>query len=306
MKKTLMLSIAMFVAAAAQAVSLADARAKIGDVISEPAKLTALVKELSLEDQKAFIGAVNEAIGKMPGSNEAKAATCLNANKAMLRAAQKTGNMTTLLAEVFATVPIEMLPIINESFAADLFNRAADPNKVYLEHEFTNIVVQAMHRVHERDKTSDNGSVRDAFAALMFVRASNGTAEGLIDALVAVMDPSYREVAKSEWIMTALGMDGKEKSYEPLLGAADAGREANGELATKLAGPQLLEALLMDLRTGLVDREDFVSMGGNMLPGRLGGSLEPGGDVRPINTDPIPRKIIPVPEPEPGPYNLQN
>ena len=51
------------------AMSLPDARAKIGSVIGDPASMTGVISQLSAADQLSFLSDVNAAIAKMPGSN---------------------------------------------------------------------------------------------------------------------------------------------------------------------------------------------------------------------------------------------
>ena len=246
MKKILMIGLAALATlAGAQEMSLADASGKIGEAVSDPAVLTATVSQLSAADQVAFLAKVNEAIANMPGSSAEKAAAFLNANKAALKGA-KPGNLAQLLAEVFATVPPEALTVLNESFASDLFNRASNPDMS--DAAFVALVQNTMKAISARNASSDNAAVRDTFAALMFLRASNGSPADLADTLVGDLPPAAQEVAKREWIPAAMGI-GQDQSYEPLLGAANADEAAAPELVLRVAGPQTFDALLGDLAT---------------------------------------------------------
>ena len=246
MKKILMIGLAALATlAGAQEMSLADASGKIGEAVSDPAVLTATVSQLSAADQVAFLAKVNEAIANMPGSSAEKAAAFLNANKAALKGA-KPGNLAQLLAEVFATVPPEALTVLNESFASDLFNRASNPDMS--DAAFVALVQNTMKAISARNASSDNAAVRDTFAALMFLRASNGSPADLADTLVGDLPPASQELAKREWIPSAMGI-GQDQSYEPLLGAADADEAAVPELVLRVAGPQTFDAMLGDLAT---------------------------------------------------------
>ena len=118
------------------AIPLAEARAKIDTAVSDAKAMTALMKQLSAEDQVSFLGDVNAAVSKMPGAKEERAAAFLNVNSAALRTAAK-GNTATLLAEVYATVSPEALTVLNKHFADNLFNRAANPVRAYSDGEFT-------------------------------------------------------------------------------------------------------------------------------------------------------------------------
>ena len=73
MKKLLMvITMAMASALVAQdkTMSSADARGKIGDIISNPSTMTSVMKQLAAADQASFLADVNAAISKMPGSPE--------------------------------------------------------------------------------------------------------------------------------------------------------------------------------------------------------------------------------------------
>ncbi len=249
MKKLLMvITMAMASALVAQdkPMSSADARGKIGDIIANPSTMTAVMKQLAAEDQAAFLADVNAAISKMPGSPEEKTSKFLEVNSAALKGAQK-GNLTALVAEVFATVPPESLTAINESFASVMFNRAADPSKTYTDDEYKKTSLALLEKVQERNATADNAGVRNTFAILMLIRASNGTPADLRDTLVgALKDEDTRNLAQNEWISPALGQ-GQEKSYDPMLGAADAGSQPDLDMMLVVSLKASGAALVADL-----------------------------------------------------------
>ena len=237
--------------------SLAEARGQIDKAIESPEKMKELMKQLSAEDQRRFLADVNKAINDLPASLEEKTAKFLNINHAAMTAAQK-GNATVLLAEVFATVSPEALTVINERFAADLVSRTANPNVTYTDEQYTKIATEAMKAINERVEETDNGSTRSAFAMLMFVRASNGTPADLTDKLIDTLkNEEAKELAKSEWIPSALGKDGRETGYEPLLASADANRRPDFAQVLVIAGPQYIEALLGDLSGQNTDETTF-------------------------------------------------
>lgn len=255
MKKILMLlaltaSLVAVAAPEAKTMSLADARAKIGEVIKNPATMTKIMKQLSAEDQKAFVADVNAALSKMPASNEERTAALLNVNKAALRGASK-GNLAGVVAEIFATVPVESLTVLNESFAQDLFNRDADPSNPVSDEQFEKIASSLMETINERTAKTDDGAVRSSFAIAMMVNASNGSMPELANKLADTLPENVRETAKNEWIPAAT-QEG-EKNYDSMLGAADAGVEPNSRLTLKIAGPQYFEAMLGDISAVSVD-----------------------------------------------------
>ena len=251
--KKLFLTVAAIAATVAlnaqESVSLADARASISDCIKTPSKMTETIKKLSADDQKSFLAEVNEAIAAMPGSNESQAATFLNVNRAALKGAGK-GNLAALVAEVFATVPPEYLPVVTDSFASDLFNRSADPSVSYTDQQYIQIASNTMVKVNERMADVDNGSARATFAAVMLIKASNNTPDGLVDALVSTLPSDSQDTARNDWIPPATA-SGEAQSYEPLVEAAGAtGTTPSSPAVIRIAGPQMLDAMLGDLNNG--------------------------------------------------------
>ena len=109
---------------AAKQSSLASARAKITETISNPSQMTAIMKTLSAEDQVSFLSEVNAAIAKMPGEATDRAAKFVAVANAALAGAQK-GNAMALVAEIYASVPVYALPAVSENLASGLMNRAA-------------------------------------------------------------------------------------------------------------------------------------------------------------------------------------
>ena len=320
-------------------ISLADARGKIDKAIESPAVMGELMKRLSAEDQVKFLADVNKAIGDMPASSEERTAKFLNINHVALTAAQK-GNTTALLAEVFATVSPDALPVISERFAIDLVNRAANPNVTYTDEQFSKLATEVMNKINDRTEETDNGSARSTFAILMFGRASNldgDSLEKFQDALVDTLKhDDAKEIAREEWIPAATGKDGREQGYEPLLASADAGRRPDFAKVLVIAGPQYLDSILADLTGKNTDPLSFVDtrspvldaventlittqpMMGADVPGAAGaaGNAAAGGgqelnqntgeSSRPTPDNPNP--VIPSPPepPHPGPYSWQS
>lgn len=241
----MMVTVALATAVFAQdkTMSLADARGKIGDVVASPASMTEVIQQLSAADQKAYVAAVNEAISKMPGSANEKTAKYLAVNEAALKGAKK-GNLTALVAEVFATVPTESLTVLNERFAKDLFSRSADPSKVYTDEQLLTISRNVMSAVRERTASSDDAEARNTFAILMMVRASEGTPANLKETLLADLKDDATRDRADKGIAAAMAED---KSYDQILDGTNAGDEPSAEIVLKLAGPQLQAALLSDL-----------------------------------------------------------
>ena len=304
-------------------ISLADARGKIDKAIESPAVMGELMKRLSAGDQVKFLADVNKAIGDMPASVEEKTAKFLNINHVALKSAQE-GNTTALLAEMFATVPPEALTVINERFATDLVNRAANPHITYTDEQYAKLAVEIMQKINDRTEKTDNGSTRSAFAILMFLLASNETGdalEKLQEQLIGTLKhDDAKELAKDEWIPAALGKDGREKSYEPLLASADAGRRPDYDQVLVIAGPQYLDSILLDLSGKNTERHAYIrthtpvldAVENPMIHGIPTLHDEPFSDDPHVPFDPANpgRRIRPVPPvppvpPHPGPYDGQ-
>ena len=246
MKRLMMLGVAAIVssvAVEASALSLADARAQIGAVAESPAKAGEIVAQLDAADQVAFLGELNAAIEALPAQAEEKTAKFIEANESALKAS-KSGNLQAMLAETFATVPVESLTILHERLAYDLFDRSADPS--VSDDDFLRRATETLKVIKARCESADNSAVRETFAILMFLRASKGLPPSLRDDLLGLMDDKSRELAANEWIPAAMG-EGQDKSYDPMLGASDAGAAPEPTVVLDIAAPAVLTTMLGDL-----------------------------------------------------------
>lgn len=263
MKKIMTAVVAILMAGSTFALSLADARSKISQCIKNPDEMTEVMKQLSAEDQRAFLAEVNKAIADMPGSDAQRTAYFLNANHAALKGAAK-GNLSVLVAESFATVAPYALPTISERFATDLFNRSADASKTYTDEQFTEIAKELIKTVNERMYENENGAARmngaarTTFAIAMMVRASNvdpasDYGKALSSDLLKLIPYEAHGLAVHEWLPGALGLtnDEKKPDYQAILEAVDmdAAMVANS-VVIHFAGPQLLESMLGDIIEG--------------------------------------------------------
>ena len=239
----------------AQGLTLVAAREKIVESIANPATMTATVSQLSADDQRQYLADVNAAIGGMPGSQEEIAASYVNACRAALKGAQK-GNLATMIAEVFATVPVEYLPIISESLSKDMLNRAANPSTTYTDDEYLAIATNVMAKVNSRVSTEDNADVRSGFAALTFIRGSNDANETIVSTITASLPESAREPASKDWFPAALAQ-GDAKSYDPMLVAGNAGELVDLDMMLlRVDGAQNHDVLLADLTGANNDPND--------------------------------------------------
>lgn len=255
-ERGIMLAAAILAAGAvvAQDASIVEARKQIVESISNPAVMTSTVKQLSAEDQKQYLSDVVAAIAKMPGSQEEAAAAYLSVCRAALKGARK-GNLPAMIAEVFATVPPEYLPVISESLGSDVLNRAANPSTTYTDDKYLDIATNVMATVNARVASEDAADVRSAFAALAFIRGSNSAGENIVSAMVESLPESARKAAAEEWFPAALAQ-GESKSYDAMLVAAsadDVAPEVMTAMLLRVSGPQNQAALLADIAGGNTD-----------------------------------------------------
>lgn len=247
MKKLVMMVAAVALTGAAMAMTLQAAKGQIPGAVANPAKMAEIMKELSEDDQIEFLALVNAAIAEMGGSADELAALYLQANEAALKA-HGQGNLQSLLATTYATVPPEALTVLNEQLAKDLFNRNADPTRPISDGDFAALAKEAMETIATRASDTDDAAARTAFALLMFVRASEGTPADLRQTLAeTISDPAARELALNEWIPAALG-EGTQQTYDPILGATDAEVQTpTVENVLTIANSQDIVPLLSDL-----------------------------------------------------------
>ena len=245
--ETCMLAVCVLPFVATAELSKAEWQAKVGDCANNPAAMKSVIAQVPAADQADFVAKVNAAIAKKPGSSESKAADFYAANKAAVSGAT---DKAAVLAEVYATVPVEYLTDINERFATELFSRKANPEKPVNDKQFVELSTNALAVVNKRCESAENAGVRQTFAALMFVRASEGSPEGLVNKYVSQMtDPQAKESAAG-WISEATGAGGTEASYDSMLAAANAGDEPDHAIVLQMSAPsELMEALLVDLQT---------------------------------------------------------
>ena len=216
--------------------------AKVGDCALDPAALRATIAQLSSADKTAFLAEVNEAIGKMPGSEEVKASKYLAANRAAVAGAGAE-DRAAVLAEVYATASPESLTVINEEFAKGEFSRPSTMS----DEEYTNIVAQTMAKITQRTATAESGAVRAGFAGLMFIRAAGAASDAATAAAVAALPGEAQADAKGSWFPAALGQGGAA-TYDPMLAAAQAGEEPDHAVVVSITRSQLVDSLLADLQ----------------------------------------------------------
>ena len=256
--------------------------AKVGDCALDPNVLKETMSQLSSADKTAFLAEVNAAIDKMPGSAESKAAKFLAANRAAVTAAGPA-DRAAVLAEVYATVPPEALTVINEEFAKNEFARPPTMD----EDEYTNIVAQTMAKIVQRTSEAESGSVRAAFAGLMFIRAAGSAADATLAIVLASLPSDVQGEAKDSWFPSALGStDDMTHSYDSLLASAQAGEEPNIEVVAAIAPANSVDSMLSDLQSGSEVKGESTAS----IPGTATGNT--GNTVGSESSDPMSGSLV--------------
>ena len=248
MKKSLFTLVVAAAAMLSAQMPRSEWHAKVGEYSLDPAALKAAMAKVSSADKTALLAEVNEAVSKMPGSQEAKAAQFLAVNRAAVAAAG-AADRAAVLAEVFATVAPEALTVINEEFAKNEFARPATMDDAH----FVAIVSSVMARIVQRCASAESGAVRAAFAGLMLVRAAGTAADAALAAVVAALPAESRLDARNSWIPAALGKD-QAKSYDPILAAAQAGEEPDHASTIDIFSAQIVDSMLADLQSGVIPK----------------------------------------------------
>lgn len=98
------------------------AQAAVTQADLEPAAIDAKVRSLPRDQRQAYAKEIIEAISAQPIDNDAKSAQLLTAIRALLGAARTT----TVIAEVFNSTPVDLLPAIADSLARVNFRQSAN------------------------------------------------------------------------------------------------------------------------------------------------------------------------------------
>lgn len=200
--------------------------------------------DLDKDDKVELVRTMNETLTKQKeGAGEAARAKRLQTiyalNRDAVRAA-KNADKKSVIAEVFATAPIDALPVITDRFATELFTREAaglDPKT----DAFVEFAAATLLKVNARVRqlpTARLPGVRSAFAVIAFLKASEGQPEDLRESLLFYVLTGSTGLARTQWIPAAMGDDGKEPSYQAMLTAGLAGEEPAHAVALPLRSPE--------------------------------------------------------------------
>lgn len=251
-------------AASTDSKELQAARTRIDAAAKDPKVMESVMKTLNAKDQITFVAEVNAAIADMTGSAEEKSVMAVNTTKAALRAAT-AGNTANVLAEVFATAPVETLGAISESVGEDL-KRSSDNTASGMNNaDYAKVAEAVVKKIAERSQDSSDSDVRSAFGVAMMTKASEVSASevgAMVDTLstaAGIQSEQVVEDVKSD--ITAAAETGTQSNYETLISNADTTTSVSSETSTATAesaapavtlvlsftGPQQVDALVSDI-----------------------------------------------------------
>ena len=234
-------------------------QSQVAKASQDAAVVKQTMKGMSNADQLAFVKAVSTAVAAKPGSAEEKADALVKTMRAALESAN-ADNREAVIAEIFATAPIESLTAVSEALAQDVKAAGGDMAKT---------ADSVMSAVAKRTAGADNAGARQTLAALSFIRNDSN----LTDSLVAKINSDSQEIAKNEWIAPALA-----GNYDPILGATNADQAPVLANVNSLALPDSEAAAILGSigTSGIAGGELFGGEDGTLsMQGNIGLSKRP-------------------------------
>jgi hypothetical protein len=221
-------------AAESSALTRAQWLKKIGASVTSEAVLRETLGQVAPEEKVEFTQRVLKAVTRMPVSPDEKAAAFVRTAVACV--ASVTGELKyKVIAEIFAGVPVEYLPVVTEELAKRFdqeYNKLSDE-------QYEKIATDALKIVFARNAQTDAPSVRDTFAILAFLRGAKNPA--LKDKLLALLPDDRMRGLAASWLPPALN----ERNYDAMLAAADVASLAMSyENILRMVGHTSLDRLL--------------------------------------------------------------
>lgn len=212
------------------------------------------------DDRVEFVRAMNASMRDYKAKTPERRLQAIYAmNRDAVRASPAT-EKKAVIAEVFATAPLDALPMIADRFAGELFNRKA-AGLSDRDDSFTEFASATLMRVRNRVRmlpVDHRPGARSVFAVISFIKASEGKPADLRESLLFFILTGSQIIAEKEWIPAALGEDGKSPSYQPILSAGIEGEEPDHQNAHPMAPPELTVLQVgSDLR--VIDAKDVSS-----------------------------------------------
>ncbi len=217
---------------------------RLGASVDQEVVLRETLDQVSPEDRVEFTQRLLKAVARKPVGPDEKAASFVKAAIACIRGT--TGDVrNSTIAEVFATVPVEYLPIVTDELARRFdqeYNNLSDD-------QYEQVAKAAIERAVDRNASTDEPSVRNAFAIVAFLRGAKDRA-GLEPKLLELLPSDQMRELVGSWLRPAV----ESGNYEAMLAAAAADDLLfRHEIIHKLVGTATIDRLLakMTMQGGL-------------------------------------------------------
>jgi len=211
---------------------------KVGASVMDQAVLKETFGQVKDLEKVEFVQRSMKAISRMPVEPEKKAASFVSTAVNCIQTA-KGDVRYTVIAEVFATVPVPFLPVVTEDLSKRFdqeFNKLSDESYEKIASSVIKIAVK-------RNDRTDDTAVRNTFVVLAFMRGSDNTE--LETKLLALMLDERTKRLVAGWLPASLKGD-----YEALLAAAAVEPlKINPEEYQRLVGHSNLSTLLFRMRS---------------------------------------------------------
>ena len=222
---------------------------KIGASVTNADVLRQTLSQVAPDEREEFTQRVLKAVTRMPVSPEEKAAAFVRTSVACIAGA--TGEVKQkVIAEVFAGVPVEHLPVVTEELAKRFdqeHNRLSDE-------QYEKIASDALRTAIERNAKTDAASVRNTFVILSFLRGAKNPA--LQNKLITQLPDDRMRNLAAMWIPSVL----KDRNYDAMLAAAGVDElPVRKDVLLRLIGHANLDRLLADLNANLAKNADLLT-----------------------------------------------
>lgn len=219
---------------------------KIGASVMDESVLKETFSQVADSEKVEFVQRSMKAVSRMPVEPEKKAASFVNVAVACIQSS-KGDVRHNVIAEVFATVPVQYLPVVTEELSKRFnqeFNKLSDE-------AYEEIATSVIEVAAKRNARTDDPAVRDTFVILAFLRGTDNP--DLEAKLLALLSDERTRRLVAGWLPAALNGD-----YEALLAAADVEPlVVEPEEFQRLLGHTTVQSLLSRFRTGTSLEQTF-------------------------------------------------
>lgn len=223
----------------------------IGASVKDLAALTETLSGVPAVDKVEFTQKLMKATARLPVEPAEKGAALVR-NAVGVISSSSGEIKQEVIAEVFAGVQIEHLPLVTEELA----KRFDQEVNQLTNEQFEQIATDTLNFAVQRNAKADMPSVRNTFVALAFLHGSKDAT--LKNKLISLLPDERQRNLAAAWIPPAL-----EHNYEPMLVASDVEPvEMRQDLLLPLVGRSNLDRLLADLTANLSEKPQVLEIEG--------------------------------------------